>query len=167
MCIGQPDSPACKAVTGVMITDLGKITDHMSQLIIEIKRNSAILDNPKPPRIDDRFAFAMAEPSGNKLIIESVDTEDEKFSDDDSFYDLDLVIKDKSANLGAVIVDLIVTNQVGDKPERIRGIRLKIARFVKDLKAMEIADIKPEIKKEISDRMKASMSAILEEILTH
>ncbi|PHX56102.1 hypothetical protein CP500_007290 [Tychonema bourrellyi FEM_GT703] len=166
MCIGQPDSPACKAVTGMMITDLEKITDHMSQLIIEIKRNSPILDNPKPPRIDDRFAMAEA-PSGNRLIIESVDTEDEKFSDDDNFYDLDLVIKDKSANLGAVIVDLIVTNQVGDNPERIRGIRLKIARFVKDLKALEIADIKPEIKKEISDRMKATMSAILEEILTH
>ncbi|MDQ2099957.1 MAG: hypothetical protein QQW96_20185 [Tychonema bourrellyi B0820] len=150
----------------MMITDLEKITDHMSQLIIEIKRNSPILDNPKPPRIDDRFAMAEA-PSGNRLIIESVDTEDEKFSDDDNFYDLDLVIKDKSANLGAVIVDLIVTNQVGDNPERIRGIRLKIARFVKDLKALEIADIKPEIKKEISDRMKATMSAILEEILTH
>ena len=165
MCKGQPDSPACKAVTGMMITDLEKITDHISQLIIEIKRNSAILDNPKPPRIDDRFA--MAARSENMPIIGSVDTENENFSDDDNFYDLDLVIKDKSANLSEVIVDLIVTNQVGDKPERIRRIRLKIARFVKDLKALEIADLKPEIKKEISDRMKASMSAILEEILTH
>ncbi|WP_333458259.1 hypothetical protein [Microcoleus sp. Pol10D4] len=155
-CEENPDQPKC--VRERMLKKLTKINGSLSQSIIEIETDTRLWENPQPLRGN---RFSRVEASGNMRLPENGDTGNESFSD------FDTVIKEKSANLSEVIVDLIITNQVGDNPERIRGIRLKIARFVKDLKAMEIADIKPEIKKEISDRMKASMSAILEEILTH
>jgi hypothetical protein len=142
-CILDPDQPKCG--TANLLKELADNLNHLSGKIAEENQIS------KEPKSHEPMA----------LGIRNRDTRNESFSD------FDTVIKEKSSHLSEIIVDLIMNHQVGDKPERIRGIRLKISRFVKDLKAMEIADIKPEIKKEISDQMKASMSAILEEILTH
>ncbi|MEG4167582.1 MULTISPECIES: hypothetical protein [unclassified Microcoleus] len=104
----------------------------------------------------------------NTLLFEKAKANDEGSvlgaarPEKENFYDGEL-IKGDIANISEFIVDLIITN--GDKPEKIHRIRLETAKLLKELKALDKAEIEPEIKKQISDRMKVNMSAILEEIL--
>lgn len=156
---GRPITPDCIVQIKQRLKKLEKIANELDQLNTEIKRNITILENPKPSTSNPS---PMAEGSGNTPLLENGETENENFSEL-----FEKVIKRKSANLSEVIVDLIITNQVDDNPDRIREIRLETEKFLKDLTDIEIADTKPESKKEISDRMKANISAMLEKILAH
>jgi hypothetical protein len=164
MPIGQPDSPECKATTITLMDTLvkaeGILKDLHRGLAVKINEGNPSLENPKLRRGN---LSAMAEGPENMAVVENGEEEDKNLSDLDAIN----VIKEESVNLSKVIVDLIITNQVGDKPERIHKIRLGTELFLNDLKDLDRADIKPETKEKIIDQMKANMSAILEEILTH
>lgn len=142
-CIVDPNQPKCRQANL-----LKKLADNLNHLSGKIAEDNQISKKPKSRK-------PMA------LDIRNRDTENESFSD------FDTVIQENISNLSEIIVDLIMNHQVGNNPERLHGIRMGTENFLKDLEALDQADINPEIKKEISDRMKVNMSAILEGILTH
>ncbi|OCR02632.1 hypothetical protein BCD67_15695 [Oscillatoriales cyanobacterium USR001] len=142
-CIQDPNQPKC-----VIANLLKKLAEKLNHLSGKIAEANQISEEPK---------------SHNKPspASENGNIENERFSE------FDTVIKENSSNLSEIIVDLIMNNQVGNNSEKIHSIRLETAKLLQELKALDKAEIEPEVKKQISKRMKANMSEILVLILTH
>lgn len=161
----------CRPGEETITPDCVATTKKTAKRLIEIIKILTDLPNYLLISVIERTGL-FSEDEGERSYSHSADT---------SFSDLDAVIKEKSANLAEIIVELILTNQVGDSPERIHGIKLATEELLRNLEALDqtkrylidpeslsVTDIEPQVNaEEISKQMKANMSELLQSILTH